>query len=724
MWERLVLWTIVVGLLCLGQVAVARGPDGPGPFLAAKTLFQTNTGYDRRIAIATDGVIVHRHGADPASLANAISSWQQQGYTVGRMFFADSDATNEYWTGKWDGVPHPDDVERNAAGEVVKCAGVRPYMLPTEGWIRYLEEMAVESVEAGADAVLPEEPLAHVSTGYEESFRKLWVERYGRPWEPQTKSLEARFLTAQLKNELYIELERRLARAVERRARQLRRDVDFVLPVHSLYSNVAADLVAPLGTSAQIAGVDGYIGQVWTGPVNWALHHYDSPEESFFASAYLLYDYFVELTAGSGRKLWLLVDPVEDNPRHAWAEFEQWYRHCVVAKLLFPGVDAFEVMPWPERIFLPGHSTGGGTPAPERFRVVILSATQALQELPRGGQWNPHAGAQSKNDPTQGIGVALADTLMWEEETPPRLQVTYGLLTPLVQAGVPVSACVMERIGDSRYLLRFKVIVLSCEAWKPTSAEMNFALVEWARAGGSLIVLGGADDLDGAPFWWHKLGHASPLHHLLAELGAANVDQDGDHAVGRGWVFRRKASPRRFGDPAVARDEYFPLVELGLAKSGVPGKLKTPGSFCLRRGPFIIAHAAGTPLELPGKLVDIFDPELPVLQNVVLKRGASGLYRDVSAIVSAKGGQPCVLHATHRLMSEEYKRGILRVVIRGPAETPAVVRLFTAGKTLTSAAARDAAHAKRDVQWQQDGSTVLARFPNDPAGAALEVRLK
>src|SRR5690606_14282648 len=159
--------------------------------------------------------------------------------------------------------------------------------------------------------VLPEEPLAHVNTGYEESFKKLWVERYGMPWEPENASPKARFLTAQLKGELYAALEARLAEVTKKRAQELGREIAFVLPIHSLYSNVAAKLVAPLGTSLDLAQNDGYIGQVWTGPVNWALAHYDSPEKSFFGSAYALYDYFVELTAAGRKKLWLLGDPVE-----------------------------------------------------------------------------------------------------------------------------------------------------------------------------------------------------------------------------------------------------------------------------------------------------------------------------------------------------------------------------------------------------------------------------
>ena len=257
--------------------------------------------------------------------------------------------------------------------------------------------------------------------------------------------------------------------------------------------------------------------------------------------------------------------------------------------------------------------------------------------------------------------------------------------------------------------------------------QMNLALVNWVKAGGSLIVLGEADDLDGARFWWRELGYASPLAHLLTELGLIDIDRDGDHAVGGGWVLRRTVSPRRFGDPDAARDEYVPLVELALSKSDGPRELAAPGGFCLRRGSFIIAHAASAPVTLPAKLVDVFDPELPVLDGAVLEPGSSGLYRDASAIVSGEGRghkQPCVLHATHRVMSEQYRRNVLRVVIRGPAETPAVVRLFAADRRARSLTVRGATGDKLKVEWQQDGSTVLARFPNDPAGATLEVRWK
>ncbi|HOB74405.1 MAG TPA: hypothetical protein PKG54_07755 [Phycisphaerae bacterium] len=741
------LWSLAA-LLVLNPQAKAAEPGKPVPFLQAKTCFQTNSNYDPRLAIAVDAVIVHRHGEATKALTEAIGSWKRKGYTVGRMFFADSDAINVYWTGKWDGTPHPEDVEINAAGQKVLCAGIRPYMLPTEGWTRYLEEMTIQSIEAGADAILPEEPLAHVDTGYEKSFQELWGKRYGRPWMPEKASPEARFLTAQLKNELYAALEARLAEVTRQKAREAGREVAFVLPIHSLYSNVASKLVAPLGTSLPIAESDGYIGQVWTGPVNWALAHYDSPEKTFFTSAYALYDYFVELTVASRKRLWLLGDPVEDDPNHTWAEFEGWYRHCLAAKLMFPQTAQYEVMPWPDRIFLPGFSTGGQTPAPESYRIVLLSAVQVLQEVPADGEWIP-----AGNAPTEGVGVAVADTVLWEKEPAPKLQATYGLLLPLINQGVPVSACILERSGDPHYMSRFHTLVLSYEAFKPTDPKIHTNLAAWVRRGGVLILLGEPETLKG-DFWWVKEGFESPLHHLAAQLGV-DVQTEGEQALGRGRVYRRLISPRRFGDPAIARAEYLPLVSQAVRQSGTADALNAPGYFCLRRGPFLIAHAARGPLTLPGKLVDVLNADLPIRDGVTLQPGESGVYRDVSEALDADGGRnarpsqrgrrvslrfrrPHVMHATHRLMSEAFNGTVLRFVIRGPAETPAVARLFVGNRLPKEIIAHDATGkpvaVESDLQLSTtqpkaqtqpaagENQTIRVKFPNEPDGVTVEVR--
>jgi len=716
-WARVLYWTSIgVGvLLGVGSVPGAPPSTPPARFVHAKTIFQTNTHYDPRIAFAVDGMIVHRHGAPKADLKRVIDSWKNQGYRAGRMFFADSDATGDYWQGRWDGQKHEDEVERDPLGRVVKCAGVRPYMLPTEGWIRYLQEMTDLSIELHADAIFPEEPLAHLHTGYESAFRRLWQQRYGQPWKAESSSAEARYLTGQLKNELYLKLERQLASRVAQRAQQLDRPIDFILPIHSLYSNMASHLVAPLGTSLEIDSVDGYIGQIWTGPVNWARREYDKDRATFFASAFALYDYFVELVSGRDQKLWLLIDPVEDDPNHMWNDYELWYRHCVVAAMMMEEVDSYEVMPWPERIFLPGNTTGGGTPAPESYRLSILSVMQALQEVKRGGEWQHDPSDHSSTDQRPSvIGVAVADTLLWEKEKHPLLKPIYGLLMPLIQEGVRARACLLERMHEPAYRQKFDVILLSYEAFKPAQSRIHESIAQWVNEGGNLIVLGADDDLEGAKLWWKDKGYSSPLAHLQALL---NVKADSTfNSIGKGSYRRSTTSPGEFVSSELAERELWPTLNAALGNPK-DHPLSRPGYFHLERDPYVLAHAFSKPVSIEGTFVDVFDPDLRVVQNVSLSPDTTMLLKRLPDHVSI----PQVWHATHRLMTVVQQDDVMTIEMRGPTETPAVVRLHGAGNRLVQFSARQALGDAVTLDVKEEGSTWRIRFPNHPDGVTLKL---
>ncbi len=733
-WSRSVLLGALLVVSGLARAASAQSSrtdpsESPLRFLYAKTFFQTNMARDPRIAFATDAVVLHRHGEPLEPLTRNLHSWKVDGTPVGRMFFADSDAQNAYWKGKWDGTPHEDEVERNRAGEVVLCAGVRPYMLPTEGWIRHLEEMTDHSITAGADAILPEEPLAHLYTGYEEAFAPLWEKRYGQPWRGQHTSQEARYLTGQLKSELYAHLEQRLVDRVEQRERELGRTIDFVLPIHSLYSNMAGQLVAPLGSSLAIEGIDGYVGQIWTGPVNWARHNFDGNYATFFASAYALYDYFTELVVGTDRKLWLLVDPVEDDPNHTWAEFEQWYRHCVVAALMMEEVDAYEVMPWPDRIFMPGGSTGGGTPAPEHYRTMILSVMQVMQDIPLGGVWMHGNQPAPADQPI--IGVAVADSLMWELEPAPRLGPVYGQLIPLIQAGVPVRACVLERMGDPTYRAGFDVILLSYEPFKPTSPAMNTHLAAWVSSGGALIVYGANDALDDADLWWKDDDHATPLDDLFAQLDLKH--EEGLHRVGDGVVIRDKITPREFVHDEIAERALWSPLQRALKATGRP-PVHRPGYFHMRRGPYELVHAFSKPVDLEGEFVDVFDPTLKTMRACRVAPGDTALLKRVTFDRSAaiRPGIPIdlspVLHSTHLRMQvtmsaegDQPNPHRWTITMKGPLGTPGVLRLCAFGvpwKRITMSSL-DAPIRPEDVV--DEHGTYGITFPNVPEGVVIEL---
>jgi len=114
---------------------------------------------------------------------------------------------------------------------------------------------------------------------------------------------------------------------------------------------------------------------------------------------------------------------------------------------------------------------------------------------------------------------------MYMQRSYPRLQGIYGQLMPLVQRGIPVSSFAMERASNTNYADAYKVIILSYEDFKPVTPEMNIALADWVKRGGSLLVLGAtSDSLDAdSYFWWHGLGYNSPIEHLMFSSSFFNI---------------------------------------------------------------------------------------------------------------------------------------------------------------------------------------------------------
>ena len=705
----------VLSSLLMTEIVVAKNAKN-NCFMHAKTIFQTDIFYNPKIAVDVDAVVVHRHIHDASTFVPSMKSWQNKYSCVGRMFFSNSDGGNIYSAGKWDDVPHLDDIEVDAATN--KLTGGRPYIVPTKGWTSYLKEIAIHSLDAGATAILPEEPLGHTYTGYSKSFKKSWEEYYKFPWIGENSSLLGRYLTGQLKSEQFLQLELDLLRTTQQYNKSKNKNAAFVIPIHSLYGNIGASLSAPLGTSVNVKGIDGYIGQIWTGPVKWSLDSYYSDDKSFFCSAYALYDYFTQLTVGTDKKLWLLVDPVEDNPHHKWEKFTEWYKHCVVAMLLMSGIDSYEVMPWPDRIFMPGYEMGGGSPGPEDFRIRVLAITQVLQEIQKGGEWL----SDSSTKPTEGIAIAVADSAMYERQEFPGLQGLYGLLMPLISRGIPVSSFVMERVQDKEYADLYKVIILSYENFKPVKPEMNIALAEWVKRGGTLMILGAKEDeLDKEKyFWWHKLGFKSPIKHLFSQLRKSKKAKE-YWQFGKGDVIVNPISPREFANSEIATKIYLPYLKWAVKKSTISGTLKTPGNFCMKRGDYIIAHSEKKKISRKGKFIDVFDTNFYVMDEINLKPGESGLYKDITKILD-DGKKPVVLQATHRLISQEYKKGALKFIVKGPEETPAVARLFLGNKKLKAITAVNSKGEKVKVSVQKDKETYLLKFPNSPDGVTVMVR--
>ncbi|MGQ9901273.1 MAG: hypothetical protein ACUVR1_03545, partial [Fimbriimonadales bacterium] len=150
----------------------------PTPPAAPRSSYQTGADYSPRVDLATDAVILHSF--DPARLAR----WKAQGYPVLLMGgFRDYAAYVE---------ANPDAVQRTREGTPLGIDGSF-YLTPTPERIERLIREYLMMLDAGADALCPEEPEYWADAGYEAAFRQMYEARLGRPWQPPHESHAARW---------------------------------------------------------------------------------------------------------------------------------------------------------------------------------------------------------------------------------------------------------------------------------------------------------------------------------------------------------------------------------------------------------------------------------------------------------------------------------------------------------------------------------------------------
>jgi len=689
-----------------------------------RTCFQTHAPWQEDCDLRSDVAIVY--GFD-STLKQRIQSWRDHGYRIHLMTGVAWGDYQDYLHGKFDGHNHEDEEQTDRDGHPHGHGGGAYYMCPSTNYGNYLCAGVRRALEAGVEAVHLEEPEFWVQDGYSAAFKREWQQFYREPWQPPHSSVDAQWRASNLKYFLYRRTLQQVFDSVLAFNRQTGRHVRCYVPTHSLLNYASWRIVSPESSLARLNGCDGYIAQVWTGTSRTPNVYRGQRRERTFETAFLEYGAMQNLVRSSGRSVWYLNDPIEDNPDHDWNDYRGNWECTLTASLFQPEVWRYEVAPWPDRIFSGRYPRNAPPqerqPIPPAYATELQTVWNALDDM--------HQKRVAWDCGATGLGVLVSDSLMFERGDPAPsdgdLGHIYGLALPFLKRGQPVQPVQLEDAGLPGYLDGFHCLLLTYRGMKPLAPEVHGALAQWVQRGGLLVV---CDD-DGDPFntvreWWNTNGlhYATPRQHLFEQLGLAK-DEANPSRAGNGqvvWIHRDPASIAASPDGDALLASAVRKAASDMASRPKP-HLQWSETNCLllRRGPYIIAAGldesiGGAARTLRGRFVNLFDSELRLQQAVTLAPGVQFVLLDIDAPeVSGRA----LLAAACRAVPLKQGADAMSFEVEGVANTTgaALLRAARAPRSV-----RLSGRAPEAVRYDAEQGLLWVRFTNQASPQELSVQ--
>lgn len=712
-----------------------------------RLIFQTGQPWTPRTNLNADSAMVY--GINPL-VKTKIETWVQHGYTPSVMTGVAWGSYQDYLDGRFDGSNHMDQAQKDANGNEVLHGGSKeiPYISPGASYGTYLSRGIQRGLDAGATSIYLEEPEFWARSGWEENFKREWKSYYNEDWRPPNSSPDAQYRASKLKYYLYRRALSQVFDFVKQYGEEHHRTIPCYVATHSLINYADWGIVSPESSLLDV-GADGYIAQVWTGTARTPNYYEGVRKERTFETAFLEYGAMQDLVRASGRRMWYLNDPIEDNPNHDWDDYRTNWENTLTASLLQPDVWRYEIMPWPERVFNSKH--------PVTEVAAPIKTTQQLDKTPIGtglGGFGPEANIEKVGIPkayeselqdvitalgdmkqshvlweaagTQGVGIFVSDTMMFERADPSpsdaALGSFYGLALPLLKYGIPVEPVQIESSTVAGYLDHYKLLILTYEGQKPPNPEFHDALTAWVRKGGTLVVIDKDDDpYNAIREWWNTVPNSfkTPREDLFVKLGIAK-DAIGLHHVGRGVILSERESPAA----STYDKEGANKVRSYVRKAARAGHItwKETNALVLRRGPYVIAAGldeslpSAKPYVMQGRFINLFDPDLPVLHRVTLAPDARFFLVDLDSL--PKSEATTIVAASCRIKKQQSSPYRFRFSADGIADTEALVRIAT--KRDVSKVLLNGVPLSTQSYHQGDG-TLLIQFPNSIDPLQIEV---
>ena len=697
-----------------------------------KTAFQTSSPWRPEIDVRSDIAIVYGAGdRGGMTFQERVKSWRDRGYNTHFMTGIAWGNYDDYFLGKWDGKNHFGDGQVQRNGDTIWHGKNVPYVVPVASFIKYMKEAVVKKViDAGITSIHLEEPEFWARGGYSAGFKEEWQKYYGFPWRAQHESPENTYLSNKLKYQLYFNAIKEVSIYAKEYGKSKGLNVKVYIPTHSLVNYSSWRIVSPEASLASLPSIDGYIAQVWTGTSREPTYYNGLRKERVFENAFLEYGSMVSMTAPTKRKMFFLTDPIEDWPRD-WQDYKQNYQATFTAKLLYPMVADYEVMPWPERIYTRPYKLANSEERvliPRYYSTQMQVMVNALNHMPA---------SSNRVSGSKGIGVLMGNSLMFQRFPThngfedPQFSNFYGQTLPLLKLGVPVETVHMENLSYAATLKDIKVLVMSYSNMKPSTPEAHEHIADWVKKGGVLIYCGKDDD----PYqtvmeWWNTKGNnfTAPSAHLF-QLLKINPPASGDQRfkVGKGAVYVIREHPKEFVMASGGSERFVTLARQAYENDAKAGKLGFKNSFHVQRGPYDIISVmdesvSPEPFTLNGPVIDLFDPQLPVLAKKTVAPGHQALLYNLRTVKNKK--QPQVLASASRVYDETVKGNEYSFVSKSPANTTNSMRILLPGAPKETRLTNHKGEQLTDVKtsWDATSGTCYLSFENSPEGTRVSLK--
>jgi len=689
-----------------------------------KTSFQIADKWLPEYDVRSDIAILY--GMD-STFTERYQSWKDKGYHIQFMTGIAWGNYQDYFTGKFDGHTHFDDAQVDVKGDTIWHSKDVPYVNPSESYLTYIKSSVKKAIDTGVTSIYLEEPEYWAAAGYGDSFKRAWLSYYGFPWVAQHLSPEATYLSSKLKYQLYYNALNEIFSYAKNYAKTKCVALKCFVPTHSLLNYAAWQIVSPEASLASLSSVDGYIAQIWTGTSRVPVYYNGLMKERTFENAFLEYGTIYSMVESTKRTVYFLTDPIEDGIR-SWNDYKRNYQATFTAQLLYPKVNKYEVMPWPNRIYL------GKFPVEGKDSMQAISPAFATQMQVMVNCLNDMPLSENKVNGTSGIGILLANSIMFQRfpvhkgYDDPQLSNFYGMALPLLKRGIPVEMVHFENLGIAESLKKIKVLVMSYSNMKPLTSIGHTYLANWVRKGGVIVYVGRDDD----PFqtvqeWWNTKGNSyrAPSEHLFELMGINIKSNQSEYRYGKGCVYLLRKNPKELVMQKAQDDAFVNIVEKGYERAGVKD-WHTKNFFYLERGPYTIVSAmtenedtASVVINRP--VIDLFNPELPVLNKKVVHPGEQAFLYDLWRVKDQK--TPAVLCAASRIYKEERFDKSYSFQAKSPTLTKNAMRILLPTKPLQTkvACSIDNKAVEYDSEWNENSHTLLLQFQNRSEG--IDVKL-